>query len=198
MLMLRKEFTLRSERQTCVPVTSGELLKGLLKSGLVGQPFLFARFTYGDELTLHFGESGFHTYPKTKDIPVGSHCLGVRASNWSVTTPSRGNYYSWDPPRGVKPRDLAVTITSAVGPGSLVLLALPLMTVESMPAPNLAWAACALRLYVGDAELTVYPAKSSDPEVGPPEFPLDDWDLLSPKAFMSVGPGMTGRVEDHG
>jgi hypothetical protein len=49
---------------------------------LIGEPFRFARVSYGDELTLHFGDLRPARSPKLKDKTYGSYVLGVRASLW--------------------------------------------------------------------------------------------------------------------
>src|SRR5258708_747840 len=49
---------------------------------LVGEPFRFARVSYGDELTLHFGDVRPGRMPKTKHKLYGAYILGLRASPW--------------------------------------------------------------------------------------------------------------------
>src|SRR4051812_41074713 len=49
---------------------------------LVGEPFRFARVSYGDELTLHFGDLGPARSPRLTKRPCGAYVLGVRASPW--------------------------------------------------------------------------------------------------------------------
>ena len=53
---------------------------------LVGQPLLHFRFSYGDELTVHFGEPRPYSSAKLKHLIKGSYILGTRASNWYLTT----------------------------------------------------------------------------------------------------------------
>jgi hypothetical protein len=55
---------------------------------LVGQPFLSFRFSYGDELTLHFGEPRKYTTPTLTHLTKGSYIIGARASSWFLTTRS--------------------------------------------------------------------------------------------------------------
>src|SRR5262249_46440894 len=51
---------------------------------LEGQPFLFARVTYGDELALHFGTpQEFHS-PKIRRRVRGSYVLTARGSAWRL------------------------------------------------------------------------------------------------------------------
>ncbi len=49
---------------------------------LVGEPFRLARVSYGDELTLHFGDLRPARSPKLKSKPYGAYILGLRASPW--------------------------------------------------------------------------------------------------------------------
>ncbi len=44
---------------------------------LIGEPFQFVRFSYGDELTLHFGTLKPAKSPKLKGKVYGSYVLGV-------------------------------------------------------------------------------------------------------------------------
>ena len=44
---------------------------------LVGEPFRFARVSYGDELTLHFGDLEQARSVKLKDKRYGAYILGV-------------------------------------------------------------------------------------------------------------------------
>ena len=44
---------------------------------LIGEPFRFARVSYGDELTLHFGDVKPVCSPKLKGKLYGSYILGV-------------------------------------------------------------------------------------------------------------------------
>lgn len=64
--------------------TAGELaeLQGYLLQ-LEGQPFLFARVTYGDEFTLHFGTLQETVAKKTRRTR-GSYVLTARASSWRL------------------------------------------------------------------------------------------------------------------
>src|SRR5205807_9205190 len=49
---------------------------------LVGEPFRFARVSYGDELTLHFGDLRPGRSPKRSGQLYGACILGLRASPW--------------------------------------------------------------------------------------------------------------------
>ena len=55
---------------------------------LVGQPFLLIRFSYGDELTLHFGQPRQYRSSKLAHLTKGSYIIGARASSWFLRTDS--------------------------------------------------------------------------------------------------------------
>lgn len=53
----------------------------LLSNHMVGQPYLFAKYSYGNELTIHFGKAFEHHYGN-RQWTIGSHVLSLRASPW--------------------------------------------------------------------------------------------------------------------
>lgn len=53
---------------------------------LVGQPFLWIRFSYGDELTLHFGQPRQYRSSRLARLTKGSYIIGARASSWFLRT----------------------------------------------------------------------------------------------------------------
>src|SRR5437016_4352398 len=55
---------------------------------LVGEPFRFARVSYGDELTLHFGDLRPACSPKLRKKPYGAYILGARGSPWVLKSGS--------------------------------------------------------------------------------------------------------------
>lgn len=65
-----------------------ELLRAYLQQ-LVNQPFLHFRFSYGDELSLHFGSPRKYASKRLAHLSKGSYIIAARASNWylSVTNP---------------------------------------------------------------------------------------------------------------
>src|SRR5262245_47472425 len=69
--------------------TSDDLrgLEGYLAQ-LVGEPFRFARVSYGDELTLHFGDLRPAKSPKLKKQLYGAYLLGLRGSPWILKSGS--------------------------------------------------------------------------------------------------------------
>lgn len=71
--------------------TDAALLQSYLQQ-LIGQPFLLLRFSYGDELSLHFGQSIPYPSPKMQHRFKGSYILGTRASQWFMRAGSRTVY----------------------------------------------------------------------------------------------------------
>src|SRR5438128_334047 len=61
-------------------------LPGLLAhlAQLVGEPFRFVRVSYGDELTLHFGDLEPARSPKLKGKLYGAYILELCASPWML------------------------------------------------------------------------------------------------------------------
>src|SRR5947207_4616442 len=55
---------------------------------LVGEPFRFDRVSYGDELTLHFGDLRPAKSPKLKKQLYGAYLLGLRGSPWILKSGS--------------------------------------------------------------------------------------------------------------
>jgi hypothetical protein len=53
---------------------------------LVGQPFLFFRLSYGEELTAHLGTPKEATSPKLRSRVRGSYVLTFRGSLWSLSS----------------------------------------------------------------------------------------------------------------
>jgi hypothetical protein len=96
---------------------------------LVGNPFLFFRESYGEELTIHLGKSVPYQSPKMKHLRMGTYRLCTRASLWvlGATSPTLRVFISSESvnvtsgnPR-VKRMDLsAIEAEKTIRPGSLV------------------------------------------------------------------------------
>jgi hypothetical protein len=156
---------------------------------LIGEPFRFARFSYGDELTLHFGDLRPARSPKLKDKPYGAYVLGVRASLWVLKSGAEPIVVASGvvpilPPQGRALRNEELEKASFIEPESRVLSATP-FAVKPAGVFGLQ-----LRMSDGSA-LSVLPAppEPDEPEDdGQPE--LADWELSSPQGFLSAGPGL--------
>ena len=77
------------------------LLRSYLRE-LEGQPFLFLRFSYGDELNLHFGEEKPYRSKAMTGLVKGSHILSTRASKWHLSGLFGTRPLDFATPRGVR------------------------------------------------------------------------------------------------
>jgi hypothetical protein len=119
-------------RQPNQPVP-GDLsgLQGSL-APLVGEPFRFARVSYGDEVTLHFGDLRPTVSAKLPKHMYGAYLLGLRGSAWALKSGSEPlvlatGILSQPPPLTVgKPLDKQELESKPfIEPESLVLAATP-------------------------------------------------------------------------
>src|SRR5438105_14398064 len=66
---------------------------GILKlylQQIVGQPFLFFRESYGEELTIHLGHPEERQSPRLKNRVRGSYVVTVRGSLWTMVAAEKG------------------------------------------------------------------------------------------------------------
>jgi hypothetical protein len=158
---------------------------------LVGEPFQFARVSYGDELTFHFGDLRPARSPKLKK-PYGSYILGLRGSAWVLKSGVEPLIVAAGipipvvsaPPLTVEPLTKeALESASFIEPRSRVLSASPF---QVKPADMLG---LEVRMSDGSTLLTLpTPPEPDGPDDGLPS--LADWELLSPRGLLSAGPGM--------
>jgi hypothetical protein len=83
---------------TTVPIPTDDAKLLSILGEMVGLPFLFARPSYGEELTLHFGESHAMSHPKLCHLNEGSHIVRTRLSGWEWLRQG-------EPPIGMGPRE---------------------------------------------------------------------------------------------
>jgi len=171
---------------------SGQDLPGLTSylAQLVGEPFRFARVSYGDELTVHFGDLRPARSPKLKDKSYGAYILGLRGSPWILKSGSKsvvltaGEMFS--PPRL---RNEELESGTFIEPDSRVLKATPFV-VKTVEAFGLE-----LRLSDGST-LLVLPTVQEQDEAEDEGLPkLSDWELLSPRGLVRAGPGVDWSFE---
>lgn len=170
----------------CRPATTGGL-PGLiaLARQLLGEPLLFARRGYPDELKLHFGSPIEGVGPKGKPITRGSYVLGAVASAWTLKISRLGGaIYSGEPSApfsGPVTQPWLSPITEAKLDESLALLGgQSVVSVDVLAHPF----GYALWLAMSDGSaLTIAPT----PE---PARDVPDWELFTPyNRFLRVGPG---------
>ena len=172
-----------------------EELRSELRTALGGLPYLFARVSYGDELTLHFGSERAHVSPKLTGKVRGTHVLSVRGSAWLLQSGIRpvmvgcGVMPMAHPPGALKPFNVTALESGAlIGQGAKVTEAVPL-AVEPFNAIGLS-----LRLDDGSS-FTVLPTLPTDNDSLPEPA---DWEVLTPTKILRVGPGSMYSIEDNG
>lgn len=179
--------------QTGIPPTTHpwESLHLLFASQLMGEPFLFARPTYGEELTLHFGCRV--TQPKTQK-PRGSHVLSCRASVWFIkpgTVPvimSNGLVSTNDTDSVGKSFDIAELEDSRYVAEHARIIA-----VDCYPVKPFEGIGLSLKLSDGTQfQIIPIPPDRENDEHGPP---VADWQLLTPRGFLQAGPGSIWSFE---
>jgi hypothetical protein len=163
---------------------------------LIGEPFRFVRFSYGDELTLHFGDLEPARHPKLKGKLYGAFMLGLRASPWILKSGSEPLVVNGGALLDSSKAELGTPLDKRelesrkiIEPGSLVLTAAPFFV---QPVDGFG-----LQLRFADGSLlSVVPAmpEPDEPEdEGLPE--LADWELFTPRGLLSVGPGRRWSLE---
>jgi hypothetical protein len=173
-------------------VSSGNIshLNGYLTQ-LIGEPFRFARISYGDELTLHFGDLRPARSAKLPNHLYGAYILGVRGSPWILKPGSEAlvvtagiNLDNHPNGFGTPIRKQDLESESLIQPESRVLSATSFV-VKPVNGFGLQ-----MRLSDGSTVLilpTVPEAEEPD-EASLPE--LADWELASPNGLVSAGPGL--------
>ncbi len=162
-----------------------------LAAALVGRPYLFARPTYGDELTLHFGDTQPAASPRLAARRRGTHVLAVRGSAWLLRSGVQAVLvgYGVVPIVTEKPQPFNVT---ALESGALIGRGAVVAKASTFVVPALGAVGLALQLDDG-SQFTVLPTPSSGVE---PELPEpSDWELLTPTRLLRIGPGLEAVVE---
>lgn len=164
---------------------------------LVGEPFLFLRRSYGDELVFHFGERLLGPPRKAKHgefrYEHGSYGLHLRGSAWVIKGGRIPAVFG-----GGRAPDLKALLGEPVAPADVVAHA-PItpasrvtgVTPFTLGAPP---AAIAVRVDLSDGSaLVVLPTTDEDIESAPEGTELDevaDWELRTPHGTLRVGPGL--------
>jgi|GEM_PF-693917 len=157
---------------------------------LVGESFRFARISYGDELTLHFGDLRPARSPKLRKQPYGAYVLGVRASPWLLKSGNAPLVLSG----GI---DIGITSDFGKPVSKEELAAHPFVELDSVVLRAVPFVikpsnALGLQLRFSDGStlhvLPSPPAADENDEQGLPA--LADWELASPGGLLSAGPGL--------
>lgn len=157
---------------------------------LVGQPFLFISFSYGDELTLHFGQTQSYDSPKLSHLRRGSYVIAARASSWflsSQTSPSlvigteEPLSFSSQEAQPLAPQDLEAREVIKAG--------VRIVAVDAIRLKTSAKASYAFGLSMSLQDGTsafVLPLPDSDNDV---VSGVADWEIFTPyDRFLTVGP----------
>lgn len=172
------------------------VIRDTLTKWLVGQPYLFSRAAYQNELTVHFGDRRPYSSPKMSGQTRGTHVLSVRASAWMLQSGTRPQMVSHglvplgsdgEPRAGQAINPAVLESGNFVAPGATVVRAEPLEVQGNTPSGI----ALTVRLTDGTL-LTILPSATDPTET------LSDWELLAPDGVLRVGPGSRFTVEGHG
>jgi hypothetical protein len=165
---------------------------GLYLQQLIGEPLLFFRQSYADELTIHFGTPIERTSPKLKKRPRGSYVLATRGSLWTMIATAQGRLVLSDLPRQMSDAGLSRLVSidleqsPPVSAGAKLAWALPY-------ADDLSGGIALALGFSDQARLIIRPEPpSGDAEVSSdePEREVADWELLTPIGrYLTVGPG---------
>ncbi|MBX9680054.1 MAG: hypothetical protein K2X38_14930 [Gemmataceae bacterium] len=158
---------------------------------LIGQPFLHFRFSYGDEVGLHFGDPHPYSFPKMKHLTKGSFILGTRASKWLFSAPSRSlvilgcddrRFDSQSSLRTLSKIDLETT--DVLQPGKVV------ESVSLIHGSIFGLAATGIGLSLRFSNGTSLAIIPSPPENSASEGDIADWEFFTPyDRYLRVGPG---------
>lgn len=166
-------------------------------SPLIGEPFCFARMSYGDELTLHFGDLRPARSPKLAGKMYGAFILGVRGSTWILKSGSEPLVLSVDASDGMNGTGTPIAKTELeanphIQPDARIIAAIPFAV---KPANGFG-----LRLRFSDgSELTVLPTGPAANEPEDENLPvLADWELLTPSGLLNAGPGLEWSFQPNG
>jgi len=193
--------TLIDLRQARAP--SPDHLSGLSAylAQLIGEPFRFARVSYGDELTLHFGDLRPARSPKMKKHPYGAYILGLRASPWILKSGPDSEPFVVAagvildaPPAavGTPLRKEELESREFIQPESRVTAATPFVV---KPVNGFG-----LQLRMADGStLMVLPTAQEPDEPGDEDLPqLADWELSSPRGLLRAGPSLEWSFKPRG
>lgn len=165
---------------------------GLYLQQLLGEPFLFFRFSYGNELNIHLGTPVERKNPKLKNQVRGSYVISARGSLWVMVAVEKGSLVLSDAPQqiGAAPwkrvSETDLEKSPQITAGSQVVWALPY--------PDDLSGGIGLALGFSDqTRFIVRPEPTSADVAEPPreELPeIADWEMYTPLGrYLKVGPG---------
>ncbi len=164
---------------------------------IVGQPLLDIRFTYGEELTLHFGVAQPDALPWQSKAVWGSYLVTTRGSAWVLSTPSpHARVFASNPlsgaatPCGRSAETSLMEAESVRLRGALIVRA-EATSIEQPPPPPSA-VGFVLRLHLSEgSSFVVLPAVDDEDDGEDLGEPVADWEVVTPHGkFLRVGPGL--------
>ena len=167
-------------------------LQGYLAQ-IVGEPFRFARISYGDELTLHFGDLKPARSAQLGNRKYGSYIFGTRGSTWKIDAGSSPLVYTAGSDSGSATDESGLRnvpkeefeSTSPIRVGSRAVSATAFAVV---PADGFA-----LQLTLSDGSSFFILLDRSDSDTSDAESDclpeIADWELASPRGLLSAWPG---------
>jgi hypothetical protein len=180
------------------PTTSDGTSFGAHLLQLVGEPYLFLRRSYGDELVLHFGERVQGAPRKAKHgefrYERGTCSLHLRGSAWVIKSGqvpavlSGGLVDEIGKALGEPLRPSNVETEASIAPGARVTAVIP-FRVERPPVDGIG-----VRIDLSDGSTVVVIPTPDEPQESPPEgttlYEMADWELQTPHGTLQVGPGL--------
>jgi hypothetical protein len=165
---------------------------------LVGEPFLFVRRSYGDEVVLHFGDRMLGPARTTKygefRYEHGTYSLCLRGSAWVIKaghSPSvitGGLQADLGEVLGEPTRPANVATEVTMTPGARVTAVIP-FPVERPPVKGIG-----VRIELSDGSSVIAVPTPDEPHEPAPEgatlYEIADWELRTPHGTLQIGPGM--------
>ena len=157
---------------------------------LIGEQFRLARVSYGDELTLHFGELRPARSPKLKGRLFGTYILGFRGSPWvlksdkgSLALSAGIELHNLPNIGGKLIRKEELERDPLIQAGSRVVAAavFPVEPVHGIGLQLQFSDGCSVLILPTESDVDA-PDDANLPEIA-------DWELLSPNGLLSAGPG---------
>jgi hypothetical protein len=172
-------------------------VKAFLSASVLGLPYLFARSSYANELTLHFGAERTHNHPKLAKKVRGTHVLSVRGSAWMLLSGIKPAVVGC----GVYPTTAAMDKAkpfnvTALESGAGALIGQKATVSKATPLVNEQTDAVGLSVELSDgSRFVIIPTALAEDGDDLPE--PADWELLTPDKLLRVGPGAMYSIDDN-
>ncbi len=158
---------------------------------LVGEPFQLLRFSYGDELTIHFGQLREGRNPKVKHLKYGQYIVGFRGSAWllkahkanEVTIIANGiltqDATKQSDSKNITKQELAEKTLIVQGTIVVGTRAFAIKQNERF----------GLSIELADATTLLVLPSTSDYEIDEEHAPIADWEIIMPNGVLDAWPG---------